>query len=546
MKSASTIAIIGAGHNGLTAAAYLAEAGFDVEVFEKRDTTGGLCVTEQPFSASGSEVKVSSVASYFGMLRKEIIAELELEKYGLKPYLTNPIEIVLLDDGQFSFTPREGGEARVEINGLTDEDKAGWQKFWGDIQAAAALIYPRYLAPDLTQADVVALLRANNLQNVADNIFDGSLLDLLKLYVSSEQMMAVAATCTPGFANVVGSVFGCIHHGTAETIGEFGAWGQVKMGMGEITSALALKAKACGARIYTGRAVTKISTENDRVCRIDFADGSRKNFDLVLANCDSYVLFERLLEATPATLKVRQYLNDNRPKVSAAKLHFLLRSLPSLATLTRIDHNHKGVIVIAPPIEAVRKASATTPEGVMPERLMLTMAFPTLEDPGMQDAAAPDNHVLTVDVHYLPARINGKEWSEADDQTLLEMTIKAIEEQCSEIRSLIKASFVVSPLALARTYNLASLSCWHMPMTPAYLFEKRSLPDCAPYETPVQNLYICGAGTYPGGNVTAANGHNAAKMIINQYTPGTPGKKTSDKEEVKDDSSEHRNSRVCS
>lgn len=514
-----TVAIIGAGHNGLTAAAYLAEAGFDVEVYEKRDTTGGLCVTEQPFKESGSQVKVSSVASYFGMLRKEIISELELEKYGLKPYLTNPIEIVLLDDNQFSFTPREGGEARVEINGLNDEDKAGWQKFWGDIQAAAALIYPRYLAPDLTQADVVALLRANKLDKVADNIFDGSLLDLLKLYVSSEQMKAVAATCTPGFANVVGSVFGCIHHGTAETIGEFGAWGQVKMGMGEITNALAQKAKAAGARIFTGRAVTKISTENDRVCRIDFADGSRKNFDLVMANCDAYVLFERLLEATPSTYAVRQYLNENRPKVSAAKLHFLLKSLPSLATLTRIDHNHKGVIVIAPPIEAVKEASVSTPEGVMPERLMLTMAFPTLEDPSMQDANAPDHHVLTVDVHYLPARIGGKEWSEADDANLLEMTIKAIEAQCPDIRNLIAASYVVSPRALAKTYNLASLSCWHMPMTPAYLFEKRSLPGCAPYETPVKNLFICGAGTYPGGNVTAANGHNAAKMVIKNFVP---------------------------
>ncbi|CAN5355555.1 NAD(P)/FAD-dependent oxidoreductase [soil metagenome] len=525
--AAKTIAIVGGGHNGLTAAAYLAAQGFVVEVFEKRDVAGGLCVSETPFSksASSSNVKVSSVASYFGMMRKEIMADLHLEEHGLKPYLTNPIEVVLLDSkngqDQFSFTPREGGEAKAEIGTMTAADQAGWQAFWGDIQKAAALIYPRYLSPDLTQREVVDLLRKNDLTKVADHIFAGSLVELLKQYLQSEDLMAVAATCTPGFANLVGSVFGCIHHGTAETKGEFGAWGQVFGGMGAITEALSSAAKANGATIQLGQAVKRLLTSTvdgvERVSAIELADGTTKHFDLVVVNADSYVLFEQLLAPSASTETIRQYLKDNRPKVSAAKLHFLLKELPTLKTLKTIDHNHKGVIVMAPPLSAVEAASSAVPGGAMPKRLMLTMAFPTLEDPSMLDSTKPNQHVLTVDVHYVPAQIAGKPWSEADDKNLLEGTIAAIEVQCPEIRSLILESYVVSPRALANSFNLASLSCWHLPMTPQYLFEKRTLPNCAPYETPFANLFICGAGTYPGGNVTAANGHNLAKHLIKKY-----------------------------
>lgn len=524
-REALTIAIIGGGHNGLTAAAYLAAQGFSVEVFEKRDIIGGLCVNETPFLQSDSKTKVSSVASYFGMMRKEIMADLDLESYGLKPYLTDPVEIVLLDSNggqdQFSFTPRDGGEAKAEIASLTTADQAGWQEFWADIQKAAALIYPRYLSPDLTQSEVVELLKKNGLDKIADHIFDGSLIDLLKLYLQNEGLMAVAATCTPGFANLVGSVFGCIHHGTAETKGEFGAWGQVHGGMGAITQALSKSAQANGASIHLGQAVKRLIVEDKKITSIELADGTTRQFDLVAVNADSYVLFEQLLAPSALTEEIRQYLKDNRPKVSAAKLHFLLKELPSFKTLSKIGHNHKGVIVMAPPLAAVKAASSQVPDGTMPDRLMLTMAFPTLEDASMKgvaDSNKPNEQVLSVDVHYVPARIDGKAWSEEDDKNLLESTIQAIEAQCPEIRSLIIASYVVSPRVLASDFNLASLSCWHLPMTPEYLFEKRTLPGCAPYETPFNNLFVCGAGTYPGGNVTAANGHNLAKHLIKKYS----------------------------
>ncbi|MBU6450685.1 MAG: NAD(P)/FAD-dependent oxidoreductase [Cyanobacteria bacterium REEB67] len=519
-KKVPTVAIIGGGHNGLTCAAYLAKAGFEVSVFEKRDILGGLCVTEAPFSKAPG-LKISSVASYYGMLRAEVVKELGLEKNGLRPYLSNPIEIVLLEKGQFVFTPRDqdGGEAQTKVDDLSEADQIGWQNFWTDIQKAAAIVYPYYLKPGLTQARLVDLLKEAGLNVLAERVFSASLFDLLDQYLKNDNLKAVAATCTPGFASTAGSVFGCIHHGTASTRGEFGAWGQVFGGMGEITAALADVALQNDARLYCDRPVQAIRIEKDKAVGLVFEDGEVADFDIIISALDPYVLFEKLLpaESLAKCAAITTHLSKHRPQVSAAKLHFLLKDLPSIETLTAIKHNHKGVIVIAPPKAAVEKAALQVPAGGMPNDLMLTMAFPTLEDPSMKGSEEDKRQVLTVDVHYLPARINGLAWQESDDQELLEATIAAIESQCPQIRDYILESYVVSPRALKERYNVESMSCWHLPMTPEYIFEKRSLPGCDHYETPFESLYLCSAGTYPGGNVTAAPGHNLAKKIIAKY-----------------------------
>jgi phytoene dehydrogenase-like protein len=512
------IAIVGAGHNGLTCAAYLSRAGFDVSVFEKREITGGLCVTESPFTRAPG-IKVSSVASYFGMLRREVIEELDLEKFGLKPYLTDPIEIILMAGGQYVYTPREECGSDFKVDSVGEAEMEGWRCFWQEIQRAAAIVYPFYLKPGLTQERLIELLRADGLTTIADHIFDGSLFQLLSKYVESDGLKAVAATCTPGFAGQPGSVFGCIHHGTASTCGEAGAWGQVQGGMGKITEALARASVNNGAKFYTGAAVRTVSVEGGRACGLEFEDGRKQAFDAVICALDPYVLFESLLSGIDgqALTKVKDHLNRFRPRISAAKLHFLLRALPGFKTLTAINHNHKGVIVIAPDKQSVEGAAMVVPQGKMPDQLMLTMAFPTLEDPSMSSDANDKHHVLTVDVHYLPAQIEGRPWTEQDDRGLEQAVVRTIESQCPGFRELIVESYVVSPRLLAERYNLRSLSCWHLPMTPEHLFENRSLPGCEHYHTPVEHLYVCSAGTYPGGNVTAAPGHNLAKLLIERY-----------------------------
>lgn len=535
-KNTVKVAIVGGGVNGLTCAVYLAKESksdgafhtFDVTVFEKNAQTGGLCVNETPFKSS--KVRVSSVASYYGMLRQEVAEELELERHGLRPYLTDPVEVVLLKNKQYVFYPREGS-ADMQVEEITEEDKKGWITFWTDIQKAAEIVYPRYLKP-INKSEYKSLLQEAGLDYIADTIYTKSLFDLTDNYFKCPAFKAVAATCTPGFANMPGSVFGCIHHGTASTLGIFGAWGQVKGGMGEVTNAIAKAAQEAGVKIITGKPVKKLTTNGESIKTLEFADGTQDSFDLVISSTDLHTLFEKLIDPDMVPSGIRAHLLANKPKVSAAKLHYLLKEKIDFETLGKIGHNHKGVLVIAPDKEAVERASKVVPNSQMPDSLMLTMAYPTLEDEEIYgEEKDKTKHVLTVDVHYLPAYLKDekgkdRDWQDADDQALSAAVLDTIEDFAPGFKAAVLESYVISPNKIRRAFNNDSLSCWHMPMSGDYLFEERALPTYPHYHTPFDNLYICGAGTYPGGNVTGANGRNLAKLLVQAYAGTTTDKET--------------------
>lgn len=501
------IGIIGAGHNGLVCASYLAQAGHAVTVFESRPLAGGLCVTEALIAG----YKISSVASYFGMLRKEIIEELELTKYGLQPYLTDPVEIVLLDNNKYTFTPRDGSAAKIEVGELSKEDMDGWRLFWQDLGKAAALISPYYLQAGLTKAKACHLLQQNGLSRIADHLFAGSLLDLLKTYTQNKYFHAAAATCTPGFANMPGSVFGCIHHGTATTAGEEGAWGQVKGGMGQVTQALLAKARSLNVNIQLDSPVARILVEDNTARGIVLKNGQEQRFDCLISNADPFTTFQ--LTGGEQTSSPGISLNTTLPAVSAAKIHFALKALPAFPALDAIGHNYQGVIVLAPSIESVIQASQIVPQGQLPSQLMLTMAFPSTSD----DTAAPaGKHLLTVDVHYVPANPNGKPWNKTDTKLLIDKTIADIETYCPTFSQQVEAIAAITPQELKEVYGVATASCWHLPMDENHLLEDRCLPGYKGYKTDIHNLYLCGSATYPSGNVTGAPGYNCAREIISR------------------------------
>lgn len=517
------IGIIGAGHNGLVCASYLAQAGHMVTIFEARSLAGGLCVTEELLPG----YKISSVASYFGMLRKEIMAELELTKYGLEPYLTDPVEIVLLDKDKYTYTPRDSSTAQIKVGELKGEDLEGWHLFWQDMGKAAALISPHYLRPGLTKGKACRLLEENGLNRISEYLFAGNLLELLKTYTQNPYFHAAAATCTPGFANMPGSVYGCIHHGTAITCGEDGAWGQVKGGMGQVSQALLARARSLNVDVRLNSPVSRIIVENNIAAGIALQNGEEHYFDCLISNADPVSTFG--LSKNPAAglsglsgSNAGSAGNDtNVPgsnasisPVSAAKIHFGLKSLPVFPLLEAIGHNYQGVIVLAPPIESVIEASRLVPQGHMPSRLMLTMAFPSTSD---ETAAPAGKHLLTVDVHYVPANPGGQPWQESDTKQLVEKTIADIEIYSPAFSQHIEGIAAITPKELKDTYGVSTASCWHLPMGENYLLEDRCLPGYKGYETDIQSLYLCGSGTYPSGNVTGAPGYNCAREIISRH-----------------------------
>lgn len=502
MSKAIQVAIVGAGHNGLVCACYLAKAGFEVTIFEKREVTGGLCVTEEVFEG----VQASTGAGYYGMFRPEIIEDLDLMKLGLEPYLTNPVEIVLLPQNQFLFTPRYEGSSRLEIKDLNDSDLKGWGKFWQDISASATVLSDLHFKPEYTQEQICLLLCQNDQKLVAEHIFEKSLLDLALQYFKNESLLAAACTTTVGFPTNKGSVFACLYLGTAQTLGERGAWGACKGGMGAITKALQTVAIEHSVKIHTGTGVKSLISQNDTVSGVVLEDDSSHVFDIVISNADPAITFNQLLENE----KYKSSFD-----IAAGKAHFLLSELPRFTVLDQagLKHNHACAFVLAPSLASVIASSSSVPQGFMPEDLMITLDFPTVTDPTLARNGA---HLMSLDYHFLPAFFNKAAWDEQNKLELYKKTVATIETHAPGFESLIKNWIISTPSDLEKSFGLASKHCWHMPMTSDHLAEKRRFGKTA-YSTRLNNLFLCGASTYPGGNVTGAPGHNCAREIIEKY-----------------------------
>ncbi len=519
------VGIIGGGHNGLVLAGYLAKGGYDVTIFEARDRVGGLCVNEEIFPGH----TISTVATYYGMFRPQIIADLELERHGLRPYLTHPAEVVLMPDQKYLFTPRDGSESLHSVGELYSDDLEGWQRFWTDMSKGAELIGPFYHKPKTTRQDLVEVLRKKRLDILADNLFDGSLFGVLEKYLDNDYFKAAAATCTPGFATSKGSVFGCMHHGTAETCGVKGAWGLVRGGMGMISEALEKSARASGVKIRTKCSVKKIRLENGKATGLELTEHAFEPFDLIVSNADPLTTFSKLLPETlypkvvdatesaqgESTLKeISKHLSERShatpAQVSAGKVHLLLKRLPVFPTLEKLNHNYAGIIVVAPAVRDIVADSKRVPQGHMPENLMMTMAFPTVTD----DTVAPfGEHHMNIDIHYLPLRNEGKRWNDDSKEIILRAVFDSLKKHAPDIEDVVLDSYVVSPEDLRQRFGVGSALCWHLPMTSEFVFEKRVMPGCDPYRTPIDNVYLCGAGTYGGGNVTGVAGYNCARVM---------------------------------
>jgi phytoene dehydrogenase-like protein len=504
MPRKQKVAIIGAGHNGLVCACYLQEAGFDVTVYERREIVGGLCVTEELFPG----IKASSVAGFFGMLRQEIIEDLGLLERGLEPYFTNPTEIILLPGNRFLYTPRLDGPAKIEIGQVSQCELEGWTAFWREMSAASKLVYPYHLQTGVTQNAIEKMLESHGLTNIAEHIFKGSLLDLATKYFSHPSLMAAVSTCVVGFPDEIGSVYSCIHLGTARTLGEDGAWGLVKGGMGAVTQALLACALERGVKVHTSEAVSSIAFKDDQVAGVTLSDGTFHPFDLVVSNANPTTTFTKLVAPNMVPPQIREKIEGQEFTVSAGKIHFVLNGLPEIPILADLPNYHESTICLAIPLESVLEASRKARAGEMPNDLMITVLFNSVSDPSL---CPPGKHLLSLAYHWLPSKIDGNEWNEQSNQRLLERTLQILQQHIPAIRDHIEQAIVISPGDLQRTYG--AIDCWHLPMTSEYLIEKRRFGD-KEYSTPFPGLFLCGAGTYPGGNVTGAPGRNCAMQII--------------------------------
>ncbi len=519
--------VIGGGHNGLTAAAYLARAGRKVLVLEQRPVLGGAAVTEELFPGFRY-----SVCSYVvSLLRPQIIAELDLARHGLR---------ILPLDG--TFTPLPGGNYlwRVDDHETTHREIARHSKSdadayesYGRTMAAMA----RFVKPvlDITPPDPASrsprdLLQLLSLVNrfrrlspedrrVFVQLMTMSAADFLGQWFETDVLKATMAASgiigtflgvrSPGTAYVL------LHHYMGELNGVFRSWGVPVGGTGAVSNAIAEAGRIAGVEVRTDSPVARIRTKSQRAVGVALANGDEIDADLVLSSVDPRRTFLTFLDSRDLPSDFVEHVKRYRFRGSSAKVNLALDALPQFTALPGGTVHLRGSISISPSMDYMERAYDEAKYGEFSRRPYLDMLIPTLTDPSM---APPGKHILSCFVQYAPYERAHGSWDDARE-SLGDAVIDTVAEYAPNIRSLILHRQVLTPLDLEREFGLTEGNIFHGELALDQLFFMRPVPGWAQYKTPIKNLWMCGSSTHPGGGIMGAPGRNAARQILGIRTP---------------------------
>ena len=503
--------VIGAGHNGLIAANYLARAGRTVLVLEARDVVGGACVTEELIAGS----HWSSCAFIAGLLRPEIISDLELEKYGLEMYQTEAMEVVIFADGSHMFMWKDIDRTLKELEKFSKADARSFLDFGLRIKRFATIITPFLMRPPTSRSEVLRAFEEAGAEDLFDEFVLSSTKDLLDRYFESEHIKGLftffgmisvwGGPSTPG----TGYVYG--HHSVGEFQGHLGQWGLARGGMGGITTAMARAAQAHGTEIRLGAPVGEVLVTGGRARGVRLADGEEILAPVVLSNADPARSMLTLLPKgtlKPALEKtMRQY--DNRG--SMARIHLLIDELPEYVGFPPgKGPQHEAQQIMGASVENFERAWEAQRRGELPEEFVIEAMIQSTTDPGL---APEGKHTMTLGVQQLPYELTGTTWDK-EREAFADAVLENLYRYAPNLRGHILDRVVITPLDLAREYGLTGGNIFHGAMFLEQLFGSRPAPELADYRTPVQGYYLCGSGTHPGGGVMGANGHNAAKTVL--------------------------------
>jgi phytoene dehydrogenase-like protein len=511
MADAYDAIVIGAGHNGLVAAAYMAEAGLKVHVLERRGIVGGACVTEEFHPG----FRVSALAYFCGEFRSEIIDALELKKHGLKLIVPDPTTFAMFRDGTHVRLWRDLDRTIAELERFAPRDVEAFVGFGLELKRYSDLITPTLMREPPTLSELDRIFAAPDDKRLFWEFMTKPAADILDERFDSGNLKGLLAFMSVASQHIgpdspeSGVEFAA--HSCAEIDGEFGVWGHIEGGMGALTQALKRAAELRGVSIETDTSVAEILVSNGKVEGVRLSDGSTRRAGIVVSNADPHVTFVKLLApgALPAEFATRAKNIDFRGAM--ARVHYAVNELPRYKGVTTEvpGPEHVPMTLLDFTLPNIREAVAAYHRGELPEKLAIELATPSAVDPTLAPAG---QHVLTLGVQYTPFALDGQSWDEYRGE--FERRVRAtLEEFAPGFSQSVLGYKVITPLDLEREYSLTGGNIFHGSMVLGQWFAARPLVGCANYRTPVQGLYLCGAGTHPGGGVIGANGHNAAMAV---------------------------------
>jgi phytoene dehydrogenase-like protein len=523
--------IIGGGHNGLVCAFYLARAGLKVTVLEQRDVVGGAAVTEEFHPGFRNSVAAYTVS----LLNPKVIRDMDLARHGLR-IVERPLSNFLpLDDG--NYLKLGAGKTKAEVAKFSQRDAERLDAYAGHLDAAADLLRDLVLQtpPNLVQGGWLGalpeLIKAGKLGNRVRKLSLPTQRELLDLFTKSAGeyldgwFESAPIKAAYGFDSVVGnyaspyspgSAYVLLHHVFGEVNGKKGAWGHAIGGMGAITQAMAKAAQALGVEIRLGAAVEEVLMEKGRATGVVTAKGERLDARVVVSNLNPRLLYTRLVDPAVLPDDFLRRMQAWRCGSGTFRMNVALSELPDFSCLPGREaaEHHGSGIIIAPSLDYMERAYHDARAHGWSREPIVEMLIPSTLDPTL---APPGQHVASLFCqHVAPQLPDGASW-DAHRDTVADLMIATVDRYAPNFRRSVLGRQIMSPLDLERTFGLVGGDIFHGALGLDQLFAARPMLGHADYRGPVAGLYTCGSGTHPGGGVTGAPGHNAAREVLRDF-----------------------------
>jgi len=502
--------IIGAGHNGLVSAAYLARAGRRVLVLERREIIGGATVTEEVWPG----YRVSSASYLCSLLHPRIVEELELRRYGFEVYRREAGGFAPFPDGSYLLLYPDAPRTRAELDRFCPRDADAYFRFEADVERAADILEPFFFGPAPGLSQVADAFAAAGASALFEPLFIGSVRELLEPRFSDEQLMAVLATDgligTAAGPSDPGTAYVLLHHYMGRVLGARGLWGYVRGGMGRIADALAASAIAHGAEIRTGAEVGRVLTRGGRAVGVATASGDTFTADCVLSNAHPAITYGLVDTQLPA--EATATLSKWNTEGVSCKINIAVTELPDFTCLPgrAPGPQHFGTIHLAPSMGFLDDAWADAKAGRPSRAPMVEVYIQTATDHSL---APEGRHILSCFTQYFPFSLADGLDGAVEAERYTSRVIEAIARFAPNVPTSIEAIETLTPRDLEARFGLIGGHIFHGAITPDQMFASDNGAGRFGIDGPataIPGLYICGSGAWPGGCVSGLPGLNAA------------------------------------
>jgi len=504
--------VIGAGHNGLVCAAYLARAGLDVLVVERSHRIGGACVTEELHPG----FRFSTFAYRAHGPGPKICRELEIPADAFRIETTDPTNFHPFPDGDHIMLWSDTEKTAAGLHRFGPREADGYLAYQKFMDVAVSIASDCFLRPPPTAEELVREYAGTDRAQVLEAILTRSHWDVLGDYFDSEKVKcALARADDAGDPTAVGALVGEVLEAASTGAGVENRAGIVHGGMGMITAALADAARRHGVEIRTRAPVEEIVVEGGRAKGVRLTSGEELRARLLVSNADPKRTFLKLLGPERISGKFRAEVENIKTRAGYMKYHAALSGLPHYSALPAEYRNDPRAIAharLVPTLDVYRRAWSDAQSGIPAREPIMSLQLPTLYTPEMAPAG---KHVLGIWVRYAPARPRERDWEDLREPTR-ETLVDLVERYAPGFRDLIEWQRLYTPADIERETGITDASIRHVDMRLDQLLSRRPLPAWSAYRTPIEGLWLCGSGTHPCGSVTGGPGHNAAQAILDQ------------------------------